>query len=150
MKPILVGESNPYGRDPEFALYPAPQGCAGHRLCCLILGMRRQAYMNAFDRVNLCAGKWSMREARWRAQGLLDGGIDGESPEQPIIILGSKVAAAFDLPFRPFEQFGVDLLVLPHPSGLCRLWNEPGAFESASAAVVRMVPGLAELIVTGA
>jgi hypothetical protein len=31
MKPLLVGESNPYGGDPAFALYPSPPGCAGLR-----------------------------------------------------------------------------------------------------------------------
>lgn len=29
-------------------------------------------------------------------------------------------------------------LVLPHPSGLCRAWNEPGAAERARAAVTRL------------
>ena len=36
-KVVLVGEQNPYGPDPEFALYPAPEGSSGHRLCCQIL-----------------------------------------------------------------------------------------------------------------
>jgi hypothetical protein len=42
-KIVLVGESNPYGADPYYALYPAPDGSAGHRLCCLVLGMTRKA-----------------------------------------------------------------------------------------------------------
>lgn len=144
-KPILVGESNPYGANPEFALYPAPDGCSGHRLCCLILGMRRQAYMNVFERVNLVDGKWSMKAARSRAEELIDGKY-GFSEEQPLILLGSKVASAFSVTFRPYEQLGEDILMLPHPSGLCRLWGDPGAYARAREAVLRIAPELADVI----
>jgi hypothetical protein len=54
-KPLLVGEVNPYGGDPYYALYPAPDGCSGHRLCYLILGMRREDYLESFERINLVA-----------------------------------------------------------------------------------------------
>ncbi len=146
MKPLIVGESNPYGGDDYYALYPLPEGCSGHRLCCLILGMRRTDYLDVFDRCNLVQGKWSLKAAKIRAEQLIDGGLSGGNEEQPIIILGSKVAAAFSLPFRPFEQFGEDLLVLPHPSGLCRLWHEPGAIERARVAVLKMAPELEPFI----
>lgn len=139
-KPTLVGESNPYGPDPDFALYPAPDGCSGHRLCCLILGMFRHDYLEAFDRVNLCDGRWSIRNARLRAE---------ELSRQPgrFVLLGAKVSAAFQVPFVPFEvSEGGTMLVLPHPSGLCRLWGEPGAFEKAREAVRRFAPELAPLI----
>lgn len=145
-KPVLIGEVNPYGGDPYYALYPAPDGCAGHRLCCLILGMGRAAYLDAFERTNLCERRWSMPAARKRAEELADGGLSGDDEEQPLILLGAKVAKAFELPFRPYEQFGEDLLVLPHPSGLCRLWSEASAIERARAAVRAFAPHLAHLI----
>lgn len=119
----LVGEANPYGRDPYFALYPVPDGCSGHRLCCLILGMSRSDYLSTFDRVNLCNRQWDTKEAAARALTL--GG-------RKCILLGSKVARAFEIPFRPFTLFRRDtVLVLPHPSGLCRLWNVPGNIDLA-------------------
>ncbi len=134
-KPLIVGEMNPYGADPYYALYPAPDGCSGHRLCSLILGMHRKTYLESFDRVNLCDGKWSMPAARKRAQELF-------TYKGKIIALGAKVARAFE--FNPFEPFVISshILVLPHPSGLCRLWHEPGAFEKARLRVAELCPEL--------
>lgn len=141
MKPILVGESNPYQQDPDFALYPAPYGCAGHRLCVKILGMQRRVYLEVFDRVNLCAGKWSIREARSVARKYR------EEAAGKVILLGSKVCLAACLPFTPFlVTCNGRVLVLPHPSGLCRLWGRPGAMEQARAAVGEFLPELAHLI----
>lgn len=141
-KPVLVGESNPYGSDPYFALYPAPDGCSGHRLCCRILGMHRAAYMEAFDRVNLCDGPWSMPRARQAAMSLI-GKCAGYCK---LILLGSKVAAAFGVPFVPFTAVDEVLLRLPHPSGLCRMWSEEGAVDRARAAVAAFVPEVAHLL----
>ncbi len=141
-KPIvaLVGESNPYGADPDFALYPAPDGCSGQRLCCLILGMRRREYLEAFERVNLCAGPWSLSEARRRAADLL-----GEGGR--FVLLGRKVADAFGVPHaRPFSTVDEVLLCLPHPSGLCRSWSEEGAVRRAREAVAAFAPEVAHLL----
>ena len=44
-----------------------------------------------------------------------------------------KVCSGFGIPFRPFEVFGKNRIVLPHPSGLNRMWGEPGAFDRARA-----------------
>ena len=136
---LLVGESNPYGADPDFALYPSPEGSAGWRLCVDILGMQRSRYLATFARVNLCAGRWSIREARARAADL-------RATAGNIVLLGSKVAAAFGYAFDPFS-FRVEVAavyplvvprqvaILPHPSGRCRLWNEPDAVANARRAV---------------
>ncbi len=87
-KPLIVGESNPYGADPQFALYPAPDGCSGHRLCCLILGMHRAAYMESFERVNLCAGKWSAPAARNMARELVSSRMILGRPAPKFVLLG--------------------------------------------------------------
>lgn len=140
-RPVLVGESNPYGGDPYYALYPSPDGCSGHRLCRLILGMSRRAYLDTFERVNLVDGKWNMRDARRKAADLITEYADGGR----LILLGAKVCSAFDLRFEPFEVYdlcGIDVAVLPHPSGLCRLWNVAGAFARARAAVLAVAPEL--------
>lgn len=144
LKPMLVGESNPYGGDDRFALYPAPDGCSGHRLACLILGMHRAHYLEAFDRVNLVRGKWSVTKARAMAESLWNRPT-GQVPK--FILLGAKVSAAFQTPFVPFEiSEGGTILVLPHPSGLCRLWNEPDAFALARAAVATFAPEVSPLL----
>lgn len=140
MKPLLVGESNPYGGNESFALYPAPGGCSGHRLCCLILGMHRKDYLEAFDRCNLCRGKWSLPKASERVESLY-----GERCE--FILCGAKVAAAFDVPFIPFSRpRDGTLLILPHPSGINRLWHQPGIIERARLAVAEFAPDVAPLI----
>lgn len=142
-KPMLVGENNPYGDDDYFSLYPRPQGSAGWRLCHLILGMYAHDYLEVFDRTNLVAGRWSASQARRSAALILS------SPKQKLILCGSKVSAAFGVEFHPFassESEGCSLLVLPHPSGLCRLWNDPMAFTRAREAVAAFIPEVAGLL----
>lgn len=139
LRPLIVGESNPYGGDPYFALYPAPDGCSGHRLCCLILGMRRASYLASFDRCNLCDGPWSGAVASDRARQLLAGAVPR------FILLGSKVCFAFGVPYRPFTRVGA-CVILPHPSGRCRRWDVPGAVAEARACVRSAVPDVAHLI----
>ncbi len=136
---VLVGESNPYGSSPEFALYPEPSGCSGHRLCHLILGMHRQSYLSAFERANLCDYRWTMSEAVQSAARLMDGG-------GRFVLLGSKVCAAFGVPFVPFTAEDEVLLRLPHPSGRCRAWSQPGAYLRARVAVRRFAPEVSHLI----
>lgn len=136
-KPIIVGESNPYGGDDYYALYPAPDGCSGHRLCCLILGMQRAAYLEAFERVNLVRGKWSIPAARAAANELT------ARPNRKLILLGAKVSMAFGLKFSPFGTYserGCAMLILPHPSGLNRMWGEDGVIQRARDAVLAFAP----------
>ncbi len=134
MRPLLVGEVNPYGPDPQYALWPDPPGCAGHRLCHVILGMERREYLRRFDRVNLCLGAWSMKAAREEATKIL------RRTPRTLVLLGAKVTDAF-LPgaFRPFQVVLVDpefrAAILPHPSGRCRLWNDPDNITRARRAV---------------
>lgn len=140
MKPLLVGELNPYGSAPEFALYPLPEHASGGRLA-RILGLSRGEYLRRFDRVNLCEGKWRMSPAREHALTLLRRG-------GPLVLLGAKVCKGFNLPYEPFTcrdaeggknvLYGLDstvpavpIYILPHPSGLNRIWNAHGSSERA-------------------
>lgn len=137
LNPLLVGEANPYGDEPRHALFPYPEHSAGGRLCRLVLQLETGAYMRLFDRANLCpTSKWSVRTARATAQAIE--ALRWTEP-RPLVLLGRKVVAAFEpwggqapAPFTVYH--GVrDYYVLPHPSGLCREWNVPGAFERARA-----------------
>lgn len=136
MKPLIVGENNPYvgggGCEPDdtFALYPEPRGCAGWRLCHLILRMEPDIYLGAFDRCNLLhQEKWSIKSARHQANKIKD--------NRNCIILGSKVCAAFGYEFRPFTVVNGNAII-PHPSGLCRLWHEAGSFERARDTIMEL------------
>lgn len=135
----LVGEMNPYGGDDYYALYPSPDGCSGHRLCCKILGMTRRAYLDSFVRVNLCYGSWSLVEAKESAAKLLR--QDGR-----IILLGRKVCKAFRVDYIPFSTIRETLLILPHPSGLNRMWSDLGSMLKARMCVKYFYPEIEELI----
>ena len=91
-----------------------------------------------FDRVNLCVGKWSVKKAREKVVDIL------WMIDRPAMVLcGKKVCEAFHLEFKPFTwqaPLPVDdsrrfpnIVILPHPSGLSRAWNESGAYERARA-----------------
>lgn len=135
---LLVGESNPYGVDPRYALYPAPAGSAGAHLCRGILGMTAYEYLRTFERVNLLTGpKWSAPWARQAAEALT---------AKHRVLLGARVAAAHGLEFKPFTTArdpawdgGWLAVVLPHPSGRSRLWNDKGAADHARRLVLDLV-----------
>lgn len=133
VKPFIIGENNPLSSDPKFALYPLPRGSTGDRLCRLILQMKRHEYLTMFERRDLLSQeKWSVVAARASATMLAE-----EMKEAPVILLGSKVCAAFRLPFEPFTVVAnpftrkLQVAILPHPSGLCRAWGVKGAFARA-------------------
>lgn len=129
-KPVLVGECNPYGNDDEYALFPLPVGCAGWRLCHKILALPRRTYLKRFERTNLVQGtRWSMPAARERAQELQ------RRVDASLVLFGSKVAQAFGYAFAPLSRPTDRVLILPHPSGRCRMWSTPGLTEAARFAV---------------
>jgi hypothetical protein len=141
VKPLLVGELNPYGPSDDYALYPDPPGCTGWRLCYKVLELTEADYLEKFDRTNLCSRKWSNLEACYMAN------IIRNSGRQIIIMLGRKVTKAFGLahvgPFEAHHDLDADApqsptyIVLPHPSGLCREWHVPGAFLKARELVAK-------------
>ena len=103
---LLVGEDNPYGADPEFALYCYPPGCAGYRLR-RIFGLPQYQYLG-LHRKNLCDGTWSKDRAKIRARELLD----PQAPWDVMVLLGRKVTETFekialDAPLVPFTTRSV-------------------------------------------
>lgn len=134
-RPLFIGEMNPYGPAHEFALWPGPPGCAGDRLCRVVLGLEPEEYLRRFERTNLCLGQWDPRAAREAADGLMT-----RPGSQPFVLLGKKVAGAFGLGTAPsFHRFRLPVpgrrplphghhirmaLRLPHPSGRCLEWND--------------------------
>lgn len=140
-RPMLVGELNPYGPRSVFALWPSPPNCAGHRLCHKVMGLDPEDYLRRFRRANLCVGRWSLPAARQEA-GLLV--TRNSHRPTTFVLLGRKVADAFEPmtgrlePFTSSERLLMTpgskpctFIALPHPSGRCLAWNEPGAPERA-------------------
>ena len=146
---FLIGEHNPYGADPRYALFPAPARSAGARLC-RVLGMTRAGYIARFERRNLLTGpsperdvfRWSVSKAREAASAIRRGMGEGDCA----VLLGARVAAAFGAPFKPCEGWTccytgsagpgeVLYLTIPHPSGRSLLWNEQGMADRVRLAV---------------
>ncbi len=135
---VLVGEDNPYNMPSFFDLYDDPPGSAGGRLRTKILGVSREVYFGPdVHRANLCRGKWSAPAAREEAARLAR-----LHPRATFVLLGVKVRDAFGVfpsqrtPVERVEIFDASaaggrrtLVLLPHPSGRCRFWNEPDAVE---------------------
>jgi hypothetical protein len=149
-KPLIVGELNPYGKDPALALYPLPRAASGARLCRL-LGISGANYLRNFDRANLCVGKWRKVDAVEEAGRLLD------TPRPFYVLLGRKVSDVF-LRMGNKESFCVrrvtirlahhTFLLLPHPSGRCREWNSQVKVAQARALMVTLLieSGLMEAV----
>lgn len=161
MNPIFIGELNPYGGHPHYALYDEPSTSAGGRLRRKVLAVHSETYL-ACTRYNLCDGKLNMAAARSRAHEILVRHSGSERPHDPLVLLGRKVVNAFfggpdgedPLP-EPFtlrscrysvyggsttEREPPNVLILPHPSGLCREWHAAGAFERARAMMREFCP----------
>ena len=135
MRLILVGELNPHNQDPLVALFPLPEHCAGGRLR-KILGISLARYLGLARR-NLCAGKWTMTEARRAAQATVDEGWDA------IVMLGARVRAAFHLTARvPAFTASAPFVSLPHPSGRNLIWNDPGRIQEARELLSRVAPAI--------
>ena len=134
MNLVLVGELNPLHSDPKYALWPHPPNCAGDRLR-RILDVSLGEYI-ATPRYNLCTGRWSTFVASESAELIRE-----KHPREWLVLLGVKVAAAFER--RGTPAFALDeearLAFLPHPSGRCRVWNDPLAAVRARELVERVI-----------
>lgn len=148
----LVGESNPFG-SPRYALWPEPPNSSGGRLM-RILGHTFEEYVETYERRNLLqlgVGEcWPAERARQAAALLLSGGpADGDA----LVLCGQKVAAAFRVLYElerlptfvslAREAGRIPAVVIPHPSGLNRVWNDNPAMQSRVRAAVAGLRGVA-------
>lgn len=148
MKPLLLGMNNPLSDDPEFDLYPYPDGATGHRLWKLLPeGTTRAQYLAAFERRNLVRGReWSLAQARRAAQDLLP-----ELAGRTVVVLGTEVRSALDLPkveplsVRRTPIAGSDFMTwiaFPHPSGRNLWYNNEANRLHAMYMLERIMLGL--------
>ena len=162
-RPLLVGLQNPLSDDPRYALYPEPDGCAGHRLYEMLgAPWGRNDYLRAFDRVNLLRGHERVGgrgyAARLRHAGakLSDEIVSRSS--RFVVLLGADVYRAVlrptggprtKVPWLAWQRFGfpgppdlvawmANFLALPHPSGRNRWYNVPGNREAAARELRRL------------
>lgn len=129
-KPVIIGMNNPRNGDPKFALYPHPPGSAGGRLFAMLKECRpdvkRIQYRDAFTRVNMLQGPWSVAKARLVGpvfRMLLSGS------DRDVLVLGQGPWDALGLPpsqgpLWKLELDGVRWRLIPHPSGRNLWYND--------------------------
>jgi hypothetical protein len=130
IRPLLLGLDNPHSADPRHALFPHPPGSAGHRLFKLS-GMKwRKDYLDAFDRANVCDGP---RVRRGRH----------------VVVMGRAAWRRMGLPaaewFATVGFRGSEWTLLPHPSGRCRIYNDPRARARARRILRSVVAEVGEV-----
>lgn len=136
MRPLLVGEASNLASGEAFA------GRSGLRLAGL-LRMSLGDFRDRFECVNL-ARRWPGREP-----GKAKGHVFAAAPAahaarrlrvggRVVVLAGRRVAAAFGVGGAAFFE-AVDLnrgeeacVVIPHPSGIVRFWNDAANVRAAS------------------
>ncbi len=102
--------------------------------------MKVADYLGAFARRNLFGtlAPWSTFEARSRALEVLAWLRRSAPSVRRVLLLGSRVGAAFgldDLWSSGSTSDGVYLVAIPHPSGRNRVYNDPAQVARARAEI---------------
>ncbi len=136
---VVVGMAPGPHTSEHLPMFPWPEWSAGGRLLAMS-GMPAAAYLGRLRRANVCVGRYNIREARDTAEGLV--ARHGGPPTEPrvrFVLCGRRVGGAFELDdaewFTKVERRGVDMVVIPHPSGRNREYNDPAAVARAKDAV---------------
>lgn len=120
----LIGMNNPLASKPEFALWPDPVGCTGWRLWQMLharTGATKTDYLRAFHRYNLTTDRrWDIQEARLNWDEMVD---DLQENFDTVVLLGASVRQATGA-VLPSVLITRAVVAIPHPSGLCRWYNE--------------------------
>lgn len=140
----IIGEAPGPNTSPKLPVFPFPASSAGGRLLTYS-GMKPADYLSRFWRKNLFTlylKGWCAPAARELASY-----IEREIGERGIsraLLLGGRVGAAFGvggLWSSMKTSGGITYLVVPHPSGRCRVYNDESARRRARAAI-RWAAGL--------
>lgn len=127
-RPVLIGMNNPHSERPEAALLPHPRGCAGWRLWRMVsdvCGVSRARWCRLTERVNLLDSTlWDPLAAAARGETLWK-----TLEDRTVVVLGVSARSALRLDPTPALLWsasrGVRWCWVPHPSGLCREYNDP-------------------------
>lgn len=134
-RPLLIGMNNPLSTQPGHELYPAPEGCTGHRLWKILYartGAFRQQYLDTFERKNLVRGViFDRKAAKMKARAM---SAELQDSHRVVVLLGNDVRTAFGHPrllIHPQVIGGCTFRQLPHPSGRNLWYNDPDNLKLA-------------------
>lgn len=139
----IVGEMPGFNTSPKLPVFPLPTTSAGGRLLAYS-GMTLEHFLGAFYRRNLYTylEPWSVPNARDRAAETL--AVIEQMGLRRVVLLGIRVGAAFGLDELWCDgrsPGGTEFAVVPHPSGLNRVYNDLAAIRRARA-TLRWAAGL--------
>lgn len=126
-KTLILGIDNPHSSDPSDALRAERPGSTGRRLQELT-GMSVEGYYEAFDRANAV-------DLRVRRDAVLGG--------RTVVVLGKQAWRVLGLSEAPFfterrsDVLDSTFVLIPHPSGLCRLYNEQAVRDRVASLLRR-------------
>lgn len=98
-------------------------------------GVTMEEWLAMTDRRNLCVGEWSREAARAQAREWLP-----ELSGRVCVLLGQEVASCFPslgrmcrwaVPMGTPPRAAPPWIHIPHPSGLCRWYNDPSDLAAA-------------------
>jgi hypothetical protein len=119
---LVVGLNNPQGNPP---LHPHPPGVAGHRLWRLaynVCGITLPEWLAATQRVNLLECR--VLPPNYRSLAAHRGAVLAQFYRQrPAVLLGRAVARALGHEEPPLLITECEWVLLPHPSGRNRWYN---------------------------
>lgn len=123
------------------ALYPAPRGCAGHRVWRLCGEPPSADYLRAFRRLNVLDSRtWNRGRAR------LEGQRKWRSlQDDNVVVFGRDALWALGLPrVEPLSEhgpteWGVTWRYLPHPSGRCHWYSDALCWRMASTLLTELM-----------
>jgi hypothetical protein len=146
----FVGERNPYGGGQEYALFPVPDHATGARLM-RALGITRASYMTALDRYNLFSRATQSAEvtsarvdellSRYEVVYALGRSVHDSIVKRVRATTGEEVDRAW---FSSTRCGTCTVVVVPHPSGLNRLWNRADTASTLRQIVRSLSPEVYE------
>jgi len=131
VRALIVGECPGPSTSWATPLFPDPPTSSAGRLVEMS-ALEPGEYLGHFYRRNLCDGKqWRYSEARRRARAIVTALFDAPR-DLRVVLCGQKVAGAFDLErhgfWRPIKlETRQTAVVVPHPSGVNRIYNRKDA-----------------------
>lgn len=144
MPVAFVGEApGPRDTTSRTPLWSLRKSSAGYRLRAMT-GLDRASWIRRVPKFNLVpyrVTRWPREFAEQQAQNLCSSLLR----DYDLILCGRKVARAFGVPAKqPWltwtkSPWGPHVVVIPHPSGLCREYNDPEFVKRASRFLKRVL-----------
>lgn len=127
---VVVGEVPGAHTHEDLPMFPSPVTSSAGRLMEMSKLTPAQ-YLGCLYRRNVCYRRWSEGEASNTARLIVSSLFDHK--DLFVVMCGHKVAAAFGVPCSYWMLGRLEsrncYTVIPHPSGLNRVYNDPGARE---------------------